>query len=289
MDKIVARFGIKSYLADFGLAVAALMWGSTFFIVKGALAYMDPTALTAYRFLLAAFVLGVTLKLKGKAIFANFVPGLLLGAVLWLVYITQGIGLQFTSAINSGFITGLFVAFTPPLAVVLGREVPSLLRWVAVGVSLAGLWLLTGGLRNLNGGDALTLIAAFTCALHILWIDKYVKTGIDPYVFCFQQILVVGIFSVFYGLATGISFGYSSPHVLWAIFYLALFPTVCSFLLQVTAQVFTAPIKVALLLALEPVFGGIFSWTFGGETFVPIRALGGLLIFLAAIISEIRF
>ena len=51
------------------------------------------------------------------------------------------------------------------------------------------------------------------------------------------------------------------------------------------AQKITSPLRVSLIFALEPVFAALFAWTLGGEDFITHRALGGLLIFTALIIS----
>ncbi|GAH27457.1 unnamed protein product [marine sediment metagenome] len=71
------------------------------------------------------------------------------------------------------------------------------------------------------------------------------------------------------------------------ILFLTLFPTISAFIIQLTAQKFTLPIRVSLIFSLEPVFAALFAWTLGGETFILHRAFGGLLIFLAILISEI--
>jgi len=69
------------------------------------------------------------------------------------------------------------------------------------------------------------------------------------------------------------------------VVFLALFPTLSAFVIQMVAQRFTAPLKVALIFALEPVFAAVFAWTLGGEAFVWHRAGGGLLIFAALVLS----
>jgi drug/metabolite transporter (DMT)-like permease len=75
----------------------------------------------------------------------------------------------------------------------------------------------------------------------------------------------------------------------WIVLFLTLFPTLSAYLVQIKAQVIAAPIKVSLIFALEPVFAGIFAWTLGGETFEPLNAFGGLLIFLAVVLSTVEF
>ena len=71
----------------------------------------------------------------------------------------------------------------------------------------------------------------------------------------------------------------------WTIFFLALFPSLTAFVIQAWAQRITTPVKVSLIFAFEPVFAGLFAWTLGGEPFETHRAMGGLCIFAALIIS----
>src|SRR5690349_4455280 len=102
----------RETLADLGLFYCAAIWGSTFFLVKDALGAVDPVALVAYRFLLsAALLLPWVLRRADKLVLLK--ESALLAALLGTLYVTQTVGLRYTSAANSGFITGLFVIFVP--------------------------------------------------------------------------------------------------------------------------------------------------------------------------------
>lgn len=282
---IVTKY--KEPLANAGLIYAAAIWGSTFFIVKNSLDYIDPVILVGYRFLLAAAVLGVWLIHKRKKLFADIVPGLILGFLLWVLYVPQTVGLGFTTASNSAFITGLFVLFVPIFSLLLFGKRPRLRDLLAIVVSLGGLWFLTGGLVNANKGDMLTLITAIVYAVHILYVDKYRKRGVDPYVIAFQQFLFVGLASVVVGSVLQLPFGIGSTTTIWVVVFLALFPTFSAFVIQMVAQRIVNPVRVSLIFALEPVFAALFAWTVGGEIFAPGRAVGGLLIVAAMVVSAI--
>lgn len=277
----------RSRLADLGLLYIAVIWGSTFFLVKDHLAYVDPVVMVAYRFVLGTVLMGGYLLYRRKPWFTNFKPGALLGILLWLCYVPQTVGLEFTTASNSGFITGLFVAFVPLLAYAFFRELPSLSKIGAVLTSLIGLWFLTGGLAQINIGDLLTLITALAFAAYILLADRYTKANLDPYVLTFQQFLTVAGLSVIVALVFRLPFTVTSAGTVGVILFLTLFPTLSAFVIQMVAQKFTAPVKVSLILAAEPIFAALFAWTLGGETFVLSRAMGGLLVVLAIVIAEI--
>jgi len=277
----------RTWFADAGLFYAAAIWGSTFFIVKDALRDIDPVMLVAYRFLLAGLILLVYLKISRRNIFAGMKYSLILGTILWLLYVPQTIGLQFTTASNSGFITGLFVAFVPIFLRLLFKTAPTKIDIIASVVSLSGLWVLTGGLHDINTGDMLTIITAVTYALHLLYSDKYMKAGLDPYVISCHQFIIVGTLSLIYGLVFGLPFGIGSTGAGVTVLFLTLFPTLSAFVIQMVAQKITTPVKVSLIFALEPVFAAVFAWTLGGEGFVIHRAAGGLLIVAALAISSL--
>ncbi len=273
--------------AEVGLLYAAAIWGATFFIVKNALGQIDPVVLVGYRFAFAGLLLGFYLLVKRTPLFTGLRDGIVLGVILWSLYIPQTIGLGFTSAANSGFITGLFVVMVPILAYTMFRKKPSLWEAVAVALSLAGLWLLTGGVHGMNLGDLVTLIAAFFYALHLLYCDKYMKAGRDPIVISFQQFLVVGILSFTTAILFDLPLTIGGRNTASIIIFLTLFPTLSAFLIQLYAQKLTSPFRVSLIFTLEPLFAAIFAWTIGGEQFVLRSASGGLLICVAMVVAEL--
>lgn len=272
-------------MADIGLFYAACIWGATFFLVKGALDEIDPVTLVAYRFLLAGLILLVYLLVKRRPVFEGFGRALFLSSILWLLYVSQTVGLRYTTASNSGFITGLFVAFVPLFLRFLFKHTPTRNEWLASIVALAGLWVLTGGLQYVNGGDLLTLVSAMTYALHVLYSDKYMKGGVDPIMISCQQFLLVGIMSLATALVLDLPLGVGTLTAGGVLLFLALFPTLSAFVIQMLAQRFTSPVKVSLIFAFEPVFAALFAWTLGGESFTRSGALGGLLIFAALVLA----
>ena len=274
-------------LAEIGLLYAAAIWGATFFIVKDVISFIDPVVLVGYRFALAGVLLAGYLAIKRVPMLVGLKDGLILGVILWALYIPQTIGLGFTSAANSGFITGLFVVIVPILAYALFHKKPSRWEAVALVLSLAGLWFLTGGISGMNFGDLITLIAAFFYALHLLYCDKYMKAGRDPIVISAQQFLLVGALSFVTAWLFDLPFSIGNRTSILTVIFLTLLPTLSAFLIQLYAQKMTSPFRVSLIFALEPVFAAIFAWTLGGEEFVIRSAAGGLLIFVAMIVAEL--
>ncbi len=275
-----------SWPADLGLLYCAAVWGSTFPMVKAALGAVDPAALVAYRFLLSALLLLPWVLARKRRLTLLKESGILAG-ILAALYLTQTVGLRYTSASNSGFITGLFVLFVPFFLLLFFGQPPTGPQWAASGAAVAGLWLLTGGPGEFNRGDALTLLSAVTYAGHLLATDRYVRAEADPVLLAFHQFWMTGL------LALGAAAGLGRPLEVaglqaWGVIsFLALVPTLSAFLVQMLAQKRTAPIRVSLIFSLEPVFAALFAWTLGGEAFLPARAAGGGLIVAAMVAGEL--
>ena len=273
------------FVANISLVLVALFWGSSFVVIKNSLDDVDPVTLVAYRFLLSASVIALFLLFKRKKMFSNFKQGFVLGLILLLLYIPQTVGLRFTSALNSGFIMGMLVIFIPFLAFAFWREVPSLANLLSVFSAIVGLWFLTEGIKELNPGDLLTLIAAFAGALHILITDKYVKGKYDPMVLHFQQMLTVGFVSLLCVLILRIPLSVSSFSAVNSIIYLTVTSSIFGYGIQMFAQKHTSPITVSLIFTLEPVFAAMFAWTIGGEEFQMLKGLGGGIIFISMLMQ----
>lgn len=273
------------------LVYCAAVWGATFFMVKDALAGVDAVALVGYRFLLSAALLGpwVLRRARGGGGWSRRMlkDSAALAGLLLALYVSQTVGLRSTSASNSGFITGLFVLFVPALMFVFKAEAPTPSQRVAVGLSLAGLWLLTGGLSGFNRGDALTLISALTYAGHLLLTDRCVRAGHDTVWLAFHQFWMTGAAALASGGAAGLPMAILDRGTAWVIVFLAVVPTLSAFFLQMHAQRHVEPLRVSLLFSLEPVFAALFAWTLGGEAFRPIGAAGGALIVAAMAVSEL--
>jgi drug/metabolite transporter (DMT)-like permease len=272
--------------AELGLVYCAAVWGATFFLVKDALAGVDPIAMVAHRFLLSALLLSPW-ALTRPARLRHLKESAALAVLLVLLYVSQTVGLGLTTASNSGFITGLFVIFVPLFLLVFLRRAPTKVQWASSALALAGLWLLTGGIRAANAGDAITLIAAATYAGHLLATDVYVRADADVLILAFHQFWMTGVLAAAAALAAGRSFAVATPRAAGTIVFLAVVPTLSAFFLQMRAQKTVPPVKVSLIFSLEPVFAALFAWTAGGEPFSPGRAAGGGLIVAAMIAGEL--
>ncbi len=282
----MAERGLKPFWLDLGLVYCTVVWGSTFVLVKDVIGSVDPAALVGWRFAIsAACLLPAALRRPDPG--AHLRQGVLLGAILLVLYLTQTLGLVYTSAANSGFITGLFVLFVPLFLLVFLRRPPTGAQWAATALALAGLFLLTGGAGGMNRGDALTLLSAMAYAGHLLATDAYVKGEADAVLLAFHQFWSCALGAFALAAARGAPLGASGARTWAAVVFLALVPNLSAFFIQLKAQRSVPPLKVSLIFSLEPMFAALCAWTLGGEPFTARKAAGGALILAAMLAGEL--
>jgi drug/metabolite transporter (DMT)-like permease len=110
------------------------VWGLTFVQVQDALALYPLFAFLAVRFAISVVVLAPFAWRPLRALpREGFVAGLGVGLLLAAAYGLQTAGLELTTVTSTGFITGLYVVFTPLIALWLfGTRVPPA-AWAGVG------------------------------------------------------------------------------------------------------------------------------------------------------------
>lgn len=268
-------------IATVGLFYCAAIWGTTFVLVKHTLAHVDVVVLVGYRFAIAGLALLIIQMCRGRSIVAGFRSASVLSISLLIGFVFQTAGLAYTTATNTAFITGASIFFTPLALRLFFRGRPTIPEWIASLISLTGLWILTGGLQDINVGDALTLISALGFAFYIIISDRTMTRGLDPVTLCSQQFLLIGAVCLACAKLAGLPFVVSTSEGVYAILFLAALPTLSGFLIQLSAQKFVTPVRVALILALEPVFAALFAWGLAGEPIIAHRALGGAIMALA--------
>lgn len=269
-----------------GLFYCAFIWGSTFVVTKWALSTVNPVVMVSIRFFISAMVL-LPLVIK-KNLKSYIKEAFVLSVFLSLLYITQTIGLLYTTASNSGFITGLFIIFIPLFIFLFKKIKPDKIEIISSLIAISGMWFLTGGVNGINKGDLLTLIAAMSYSAHLLFTDRYVKKNYDTTLLVFQQFWMVGLISLIFSLIFKYDFKVSNLNGWLVIIFLALFPTLSAFFIQMRAQKHIEPFKVGIIFCFEPVFAAIFAWTVGGESFVFSKAFGGFLIFMSMVSVEVE-
>lgn len=269
----------------------AVVWGGTFPVIKDLVERVPPHALVAARFGLAWLVLsGWAWRRRRQWRRGLLSAGVLLGLVLWGGFFAQTLGLQYTSASKAGFITALNVVFVPVLAMLLFGKRSGRLTWVGAAVATVGLAVLSldwqTGLRP-EPGDLLVLLCAVLFAGHIVLVDQYAPR-FDPVLLAWVQTGLVALVSGASAWAVdGGLVGVFERASVMPLLYLGLLATAGALLAQVHLQRFTAPARVGLILALEPVFAAWFAWLLLGERLAPSGWAGGALVLAGVVLAEL--
>ncbi len=278
----------KQQIADLSLLFIAFIWGTTFAIVKDAIAIVPPFTFLALRFFLAAIVLALLFPKKLLQLNTfTFVSGTIVGLIFFTGYAFQTIGLQYTTASKAGFITGLSVIIVPILATILMKKPPTTGAIAGVVCATIGLALLSLNQHfSLEKGDAIILGCAFAFAIHILAVSKFTP-HVDPVLFSLIQIITVSIVSGAFSCGTkSIAFDFN-PKVIWALIITAPLATSLALVIQSAMQKCTTATRTALILSMEPVFSALFSYFYLHEHLTIRTITGCMLVFLGMILAEI--
>ena len=275
-------------VAELALIGIAAVWGLTFVMVKDAIALLPTMAFLAYRFIPAALIVAVIFHRRLRALpRQGWRAGLVMGVFLTGGYIFQTLGLEETSASNTGFITGLFVVFTPVLGAIFLRQRVPAIAWVAAGVSMLGLWLLSGAGGEFNlRGDGLVLLCAISLAAHILATASAVA-HFDVGALLAVQLGLVGVTCLAVAVAAGQLEPPAGATVWSALIVTSLVASALGFFVQSFAQRHAPPARTALILASEPAFAGLFGWLLNDERLTATGWLGAALIMGAIVAVEI--
>lgn len=281
----------KPLIADLSLAFIAFIWGATFTVVKNALADIQPFAFLFIRFSIAVLIIIPFFLARRSLRKLPWKPGILAGIFLFVGYTGQTIGLQYTSASKSGFITGLSVVLVPIFAAIFERRRLRLHSGIAVILAALGLYLLTNPqAQSFNKGDAWTLLCAVGFALHLITLDYYTRRQ-DYFGIFLLQIFVVSLFSA---VAAPLESGFSTPlqfdvtaNVVFALLVTAIFATALAFFIMNWAQQVTTATRTALILTLEPVFAALTAVILLQESLGWMGITGGIIILAGIVLAEL--
>ena len=273
--------------ADAALIVTAAIWGVNIFVVKDILGTIDPFALIAQRFLVAALLIGMYLAFARRLVFRQPLHSLGLGLLLWLVYIFQMYGIRYATPVNAVFIDELIIFFTPMFYFLFWGKRSSWLTWGSAGVAMIGFYCLIGGIGSVSLGDLLIVAATIVQSMYLILASGYMDKKSDPVSSCFLQFAVVGFLSLAVALFRGTPLEIPGLRSLWIVVFLILFPTLFAFLAQLSAQKYLSPVKAAMLLSIAPVFTLLVSAVMGNGNFSMIRILGIVLILGAVVVSSL--
>ena len=275
---------LKSW-AVIALVFVAIVWGAGFVLMKDAINDQPVFDFLATRFTVATIVMiairpQVLSSINKKTLFR----GSILGVMLGLAYITQTIGLDLTTAAITGFLTGLYVVFTPILFwFVFKKKVE---KKVIVGTTLALTALLFISFNGISfdPGQVWLIACALLFAGHIIGLSFW-SNAKDIYPL---TVIQLGAGSVVCWMGA-VPDGYQPPpnaFVWGTVVFTAVFATAMAFLIQTWAQSIMDPSRVAIILTGEIVFAAAIAVSVGQEVLSVRTVIGGALIVLAMLIVE---
>jgi drug/metabolite transporter (DMT)-like permease len=273
-------------IATISLVAVTAVWGSTFVVVKDAIERMPVMDFLAWRFAIAALVMAAvrpravtTLDARGRR------RGIALGLALGGGYVAQTFGLQRTPASVSGFITGLFVVFTPLCAGVLLHRRIDRATWLAVALATVGLGLISLRGFSVGSGEAITLLCALAFGLHIVGLGEW-SSSHDAAGLAVVQLTTVAVLSIV--IAAPASLAPPPDAGVWgAILLTSIAATALAFFIQTWAQARLAPTRAAVVMTMEPVFAGIFGVTIGGDSLSARIVVGAAFVLAAMYLVEL--
>ena len=275
-------------LAPWALLLVAASWGLAFVIMKDSIARQSVNNFLFSRFALAVVVMLILRPQVFKLFTKDLVlPSAFAGFFLGTGYILQTLGLERTGAAITGFITGLYVVFTPLIAAIILKARITLVTWGCVALATVGLALLSLHGWSIGFGELLVLGSAFGFGVHIISLGKW-SSGRDAYAMTVIQLAMCALLSGLASLAEG---GYAPPPDwgVWAtVIFTAVVCTAIAFMVQTWSQAHMTTTKVAVILTMEVVFAAIFAIIFGGERLSLQTALGGILVVIAMYVIVVK-
>lgn len=277
---------------------ATICWGSSFIILKEAIADLPALYVIGIRFLAAAILLGIIFfKRLIKINRTTFIHGLILGLVLSGAYITQTLGLKYVGAGKNAFITSLNCVICPFMIWMMFGVRPKNYHIISAVLCIVGIGLvaISGGEEDENVilGCGLTFLCAIFYALQVILTSKFHEKKSDFMQLLVIQLLTVGIIISLCSVAFELPFcGIGAYKIgteqIWRIVYLTLVCTLFTQLAQMIGLKYTSAHQASIILALEAVFGVIFAIILGDEKITPMLWVGFAIIFIGTLISELR-
>lgn len=298
------ELGVRRYWWVLALLGVTAAWGAAFPVVKCALERCpdiragvglgsvdrptEPLLFLSLRFAIAALLVGgASVPLLRRLTRRQVAIGCVLGLALCAGYGFQTFGLERTTASNAGFLTGLYVVFTPLIGALTIRKAPSWSTAAGAMLAVTGLLLIAAptGLR-IGLGDGLVLVCAICFAIHFLLLGRFAGSAPLPALVTMQ----LAVTSVVTGLLSVTTERAPMPTEsgIWvAIVATAIPATVLAFFIQTGAQRFIPPSRTAVILTMESPMAALFGFLMLNERLSARGWVGGALILAGMMVAEL--
>lgn len=277
-----------SVLGRLALLSTALIWGTSFVILKSAINSISTMWVLAIRFIISAVIMLVIAGKRLKKMDRSTVKGsVLMGLCLAIAYIVQTYGLLFTTPGKNAFLTATYCVLVPFMAWGIYKRKPGSSNIIAALLCIVGIGFvsLSTGFDGLNIGDVLTLFSGVFYAMQIIMMEHYIHDADSVSVAAVEFTAAAVLCLV--GALLFEPFPREIPQdAYFTMFYLSIMCTAVCFFLQAWGMRYTPSSTAAVIMTLEAVFGVIFSLMLGQEQLTARLSFGFVLIFVSVIINE---
>ena len=281
--------------ANLLMLLATFIWGTAFVAQTTGMGAIGPFTFSFARFFFATLtVLPLAFFLEYsnfKKIFSNkklVILSLSTGFVLFLGMGLQQYALQISQISNVAFLTALYVPIVGIISRFIFKTQLHWIIWIAVLLCLYGSYLLASNQNiEIQKSDSLIFLAAFCFALHIIFIDVFMKKINSPFTFGCTQYLIVFILSLFIALI------FENPTIenisieWFEILYTGILSAGIGYTLQIIAQHKASPTPAAIILSMEAVFAALAGWILINQTLDTNKVLGCVAIFAGVLIVQL--
>ena len=265
------------------LVAVTAIWGYTFVPVQEALAVYPLFAFLAVRFAISTAALAPFAWAPLRALpRAGWAAGLGAGALLAAAYGFQTAGLELTTVASTGFITGLYVVFTPLIALAAFRTPVPAPVWVGVVLSLAGLALLNGAPGGSVAGNLLVLANAVVQSLQIVAMERFAPRY-DARALTVLQMGVAFVGFAIVAVAAGQVEAPPDAKTWYALLVTGVFAGALGYLVATWVQSRTTAARAALVFTLEAPFAALFGVLLLSER-LGVAGWAGCAVMLAGIV-----
>jgi drug/metabolite transporter (DMT)-like permease len=281
---------MRKYIGEIGLIITAIIWGSGFVASAVSLEHYTPYQILAGRFLIGVIILCIIFYKKLKNIKkSTLIKGTILGLFLYVAFVLQTVGLQFTTPSKNAFLTAVNVVIVPFIGFIIYKKKIDIFELGGAFMAMTGVAVLSLKFSSeINIGDLLTLCCAVGFAFHIFYTSKFVKDE-DPIQLTIIQMMAAAVIGFAVVIFKGETTFSTETEGLIPLLYLAVFSTTIAFLLQTVAQKYITETKAAIILSTESFWGMAFSVAILSEVMTVKMGIGAVLILGAIVISETKF
>ena len=274
--------------AELALFGVVAIWGTTFVIVKGALANVSPFLFLVSRFTIAAAILWAIYGRRVKL--ARVGSAALAGALLFLGFALQTEGLSLTTPSKAAFLTGLAIPMVP-LANSLVYRI-RLRKFEVVGIMIASFGMAMMTLPadgfGMSTGDLLSLLCAVAFALHLVVVG-HISPASGFETVAVVQITVAALLAVLSAVVFELPVHlHATPALGGAILGTGVLATAVAFTTVAWAQQYTTAARTALIMALEPAFAWVTAYLVTGEILTDRGKIGAGLILAGVLLVEMK-